>query len=608
MEEQQKLNKVFVGRSGFRKVHNPEPTEKQVNGVIRWGLDNLHPNELINMAQDNPIHGGILNQKITYMTSAGVVITGPADIVEMLERAVPDAVSCYEYFNGYALQVTILAEGKFKIEHLDFDSVRFLSEENWFGVSDDWSCTNQTAEKTNYKKLLDIDKAPLAPDQKSFILYYRVKPKQRKIKKKLSLSYYPVPSYSGGIVSILAGIEHDYFTYSEAVNGYKGGTLVSMNNGQPATPEKADEIADKIKGEATDRDTQGGIVVVFADGADNATTVASLNGNDLDKRYIEANKEIRTKIMTAHSVGSPTLFGISNEAAFGSKEEMETAYTLFANNYVLQRQKAISESIESKLKKVGIEVTIKFNKYVLSLTQEASEDNKVLRQLNSMSPLVASKVLDSMSPDEIRALAKLIPKQTVMTAEKLSVVTNKILLRRLSETGVKRSEIKKIHKSRTFDYQSTDEEFLSELQDEAFDGLTPLQTKILKLIADGKTFNEVSKIVGKGALGLSIEIIKLQVAGHLKGWKISDTSPSVKVLYSYEVKPGLGAPIIPTSREFCRDLVTLDRLYTREDIDALSSELDMDVWRYRGGWYHNPKTDKTTPSCRHEWRQNIVSK
>jgi hypothetical protein len=269
------------------------------------------------------------------MCSAGIDILGMEETeAKKLEAIIKENVDDFETFNGFAILFKKVGE-KYIPETIDFECVRFMEKENWFAISDDWSAKSQSLEKTNYREVKDIAKAVLTgPDADTqLLLYARIKPKQRKLKNgKLSLCYYPVPNYIGATTSILAGIEQDYFTYSESVNGYKGGTLVSMNNGEPETDEKADEIANKIKGEATERDKQGGITVVFADGGDNAATVTSMNGNDLDKRYIESNKEIRSKILVGHSAGSPTLFAVNSEGLFGSKEEMETAYTLFANN------------------------------------------------------------------------------------------------------------------------------------------------------------------------------------------------------------------------------------------------------------------------------------
>jgi hypothetical protein len=598
---------IRVGKSTMREAKNPEPIEKITKGIVYWGKDNLYPNELVSHRQDNPIHGGIINQKVTFMCSAGIDILGMEEAeAKKLEAIIKENVDDFETFNGFAILFKKVGE-KYIPETIDFECVRFMEKENWFAISDDWSAKSQSLEKTNYREVKDIAKAVLTgPDADTqLLLYARIKPKQRKLKNgKLSLCYYPVPNYVGATTSILAGIEQDYFTYSESVNGYKGGTLVSMNNGEPETDEKADEIANKIKGEATERDKQGGITVVFADGGDNAATVTSMNGNDLDKRYIESNKEIRSKILVGHSAGSPTLFAVNSEGLFGSKEEMETAYTLFANNYIKDRHNFMSSRIEWAFARLGRpEVKIQFKKYVLVMSQEADDDNRTLRQLNSMGPLVATKVLDSMTQDEIRQLAKLGESNAVQMS---SHQASKILVSMLSRIGIERNEMQVI-KSRPYDFTSSDEDFLKEV--EQFAKLSTNQQLILKLIQDGKTFSEISKTLGKGALYLSLELLKLNASGDLRGWKIvNPSSIALEVRYSYEVKSGMGKAIIETTRDFCRDMIELDRLYTRAEIEKLSAEIGTDVWRYRGGWYTNPGTGRTTPSCRHEWRQNIVKK
>ena len=83
---------------------------------------------------------------------------------------------------------------------------------------------------------------------------------------------------------------------------------------------------------------------------------------------------------------------------------------------------------------------------------------------------------------------------------------------------------------------------------------------------------------------------------------------STKVLWSYELASS-APPLVSggTSRPFCKKMVSLDRLYSRQDIDFISSKLGYDVWSMRGGFYHNPKYDVTTKFCRHIWKQNIVS-
>ena len=139
---------------------------------------------------------------------------------------------------------------------------------------------------------------------------------------------------------------------------------------------------------------------------------------------------------------------------------------------------------------------------------------------------------------------------------------------------------------------------------------------ILQMIKNGESYDAISKAIGKGGVYLSKRLFQLKENGYLEGWKLTDKGmrestviTEIEVLYSYEKKPGIkGDTLIPTSRPFCKALVNSNKLYSREQINQISVAVERDVWSYRGGWYHNPDTDRTTPSCRHVWKQNIVTR
>lgn len=73
-----------------------------------------------------------------------------------------------------------------------------------------------------------------------------------------------------------------------------------------------------------------------------------------------------------------------------------------------------------------------------------------------------------------------------------------------------------------------------------------------------------------------------------------------RVLYSYD------GPKDSRNRPFCARLMELGRFYTRTEIESISARLGYSVWDRRGGFYHNPVTDVTTPYCRHTWVSHVV--
>ena len=89
---------------------------------------------------------------------------------------------------------------------------------------------------------------------------------------------------------------------------------------------------------------------------------------------------------------------------------------------------------------------------------------------------------------------------------------------------------------------------------------------------------------------------------------IKPQTTQILIRYTYEWKAGFNDGDLDTSRPFCKYLVTANKFYTRSDIEQMSARLGYSVWDRRGGWYTKPGTNTHSPSCRHEWRSNIVKR
>ena len=84
--------------------------------------------------------------------------------------------------------------------------------------------------------------------------------------------------------------------------------------------------------------------------------------------------------------------------------------------------------------------------------------------------------------------------------------------------------------------------------------------------------------------------------------------PVLEVRYKYAWAAGFSNADKSSSREFCKvmlDLADQGKVYTRQDIDGISSIMGYSVWNRRGGWYHM-KNGVNRPQCRHVWEQQIV--
>lgn len=575
------VKKEFTGiTSVFREANKPEPVETLRNGRVKWGVDNLYPQFLNSLYYDNPIHQGIIDQKVKFITAAGCNLEGGNLNNGQSINDLNDLIEDVSYDNEIGATFCVLFQKRGNVWHfksVGFELIRATEDGIYYEYSEDWS--KAPSEKVGYRLIKSIHN--LNDEDVECILVSIRKPKQRKFmdgkNRGLTASYYPVVGYSGSITDIMASIEMGYFTFAETVNGFKGGTFISLGNGVP-TDDKKREIEREIKGTATDRDKQGGLGLGYHTGADTKPEVYQLNGNDLDKRYDQAKKTCRDSIMIGHGVISPALFGIVSESLFGSREELETSYVLFKRNYVKHQQDHVSKPISWSFRKLGISTgVIKFNDYKLF------ED-----EISPVDPVQKFSAEDE-------------------TANFLS---------HFDKVGISKSELKIIHSSE-FDGQLTDEDFISNYRNEKFaTDLTERQNQILALIDKRESYHAITTALDISGRTLSNEILKLGKSGYLDGWNVTPkgieqtkTQKELSVFYSYELKP-TAPPLVKggKSREFCVEMLRRDKLYTRMEIDTISGLVKRDVWSYRGGWYHNPETDRNTPSCRHVWKQNIVIK
>src|SRR5690606_19505525 len=114
------------------------PATGKVSGVdvIGWGKDNLYPNQLINLYEESPLHGGLINGKVHYTVVGGLKYTGPdAAKWTMADKnweseftirdALPELSRDRELFNGFALKGKWRIDGNGAIlEHINLDELR----------------------------------------------------------------------------------------------------------------------------------------------------------------------------------------------------------------------------------------------------------------------------------------------------------------------------------------------------------------------------------------------------------------------------------------------------------------------------------------------------
>ena len=619
----------------FREAKIPLPIEKQKAGQqwVSWGDNNDYPQFLVGLYYNSSIHGGIVNSKVKYIASSGLDCkTNDPTKWELIKKNGNAAFSLdeislmitkdFELLDSFAILFRKNPISKFwDMSHVSTELIRKGEDSSFFYYSENWKDRVQSEEKTGFKKIKNIE--DLSLEDKECLLYVSSRSKQHILDEKTGLltkSVYPIPSYSGAIKSIMASIEMNYFRYSEVVNSFKGGTMINIPTGAPDNEHDKKKLIAQLKGDASDRDKQGGIVVTFSRGSENAPTVTQINGNNLDQRYLLTQESIIDDIMVGHSVISPTLFSIKTAGQLGGSQELETAYQLFMNNYALERQKIITDALEYAHYTLNSFVgDIFFQNKPLNLSGKTEEVSDVAKKISVLEPNLQNVILQKLTVNELRSIAGLnpVPNGDVIQQSFKNEVSDDTVISWFSELG--RTEYKEVFSQEVKDFtklEMSEKELLSKYS--FANDLTEDQLKIVEMINNGESYGSIVKAIDKGATYVSRQLVELEKLGMIKGFELTPKGKSnvgevsFEVVYQYREREGI-PPLKGESRPFCKNLLALKRVFTRDEIDQITARLkangiDRNVWEYKGGWYTNPETGVHTPSCRHTWFQIIVNK
>ena len=137
-------------RTLFREANKPEPTEKVSRaGWVKWGDSNLYGQFLNSLFYDNPVHGGIVNQKVKFITAGGISIEGADSTIlnnggspYTLQDVIDSIALDYEISDTFAVVFKrSLMTGVWYAEAMDFELIRATENGIYFDYSDDWSKT-----------------------------------------------------------------------------------------------------------------------------------------------------------------------------------------------------------------------------------------------------------------------------------------------------------------------------------------------------------------------------------------------------------------------------------------------------------------------------------
>ena len=207
------------------------------------------------------------------------------------------------------------------------------------------------------------------------------------------LYYYSLPDWVSALQLAMSEGEISNLHWNNITNGFLPAVMLNFNNGVPA-PEERQTIEDLVQAKFTGTDNAGRFMLSFNDDPATKPTIDVISIDNLHEKYEYVAEYVQDRILVAHRVTSPLLFGIrtANNGFSSQSEEMKTAFSILQTMTISPFQNLILNSLDMALTEGGYsEIDLYFEQLtpLVILSTTAEETDKTIAQ-------VEKEVNDSM--------------------------------------------------------------------------------------------------------------------------------------------------------------------------------------------------------------------
>jgi hypothetical protein len=208
-----------------------------------------------------------------------------------------------------------------QLEHMPIETLRAekcneKGEIEGYYYFSDWS---------KYKRGNELKRIPAFGTSKEGLEILYIKPYRAGFK------YYSPVDYQGGTQYAELEEEISNFHLNNILNGLAPSMLINFNNGTP-DPEQREMIERRIYEKFSGSSNAGKFILAFNDNPETAASIEPVQLSDAHQQYEFLSNESSKKIMVAHRIVSPMLFGIKDDTGLGNNaDELKTASILFDN-------------------------------------------------------------------------------------------------------------------------------------------------------------------------------------------------------------------------------------------------------------------------------------
>jgi len=199
------------------------------------------------------------------------------------------------------------------------------------------------------------------------------------------LYYYSLPDWVSALQLAISEGEISNLHFNNITNGFLPAVMINFNNGVPA-PEERQTIEDLLQAKFTGTDNAGRFMVSFNDSLETKPTIDAINIDNLHEKYEYVANYVQDRILVAHRITSPLLFGIrtANNGFSSQSEEMKTAFSILQTMTISPFQNIILNTLDYALTEGGYDDTELYFEQLtplVILSQTAEDTGKTVAQI-----------------------------------------------------------------------------------------------------------------------------------------------------------------------------------------------------------------------------------
>jgi hypothetical protein len=584
----------------FAEARQPEFKEKKGEGYIQYGDRNDYPNYLVDLFNKSAKHNAIIKSKVHYISANGWKGSEAAEAfiekvnrMESLNDLTRKVSLDAELFGGYYLEIIFSATGQLsEIWHCDYTKIRTNKDNTQFWYKEEWS---DRMEKPQVYPAFN----PANPFGKQILYVKEYRP---------NMGFYSLPGYFGALNYIESDIEISKHVLGNAQTGFSASKLITLPNGEPSDEEKRN-IEKRFTNRFSGSDGKK-FILAFVNDSARKPIVDDLGTSDITKEdFGRVDSLIQTNIFSGHQITTPSIFGIAEAGKLGSRSEMRDGYEIFKNTYVNSKQMHLESVFNMLFKYRGIaepELSIIPTEPIgFDFSENLLKDIAPKEWLLEKAGIDISKYEPVVQPaqfaDDFSAFFEF-----GEAKQGFNIWKQKERFDDDSENQMF-AEVNQLQ-ANVLDLMSKDKRITPEVLATTLDQSVDTINLVIKSLVDNGYVQVNEYVIGEGIDENTIteHILTEPLADILM--KVKPQTKEILIRYSYEWKKGFNNRDKKTSRPFCVALLEADKMYSRSEIESLSARLGYSVWDRRGGWYTEPGTEKHSPSCRHQWVSNIVTR